>query len=100
MFTPPPSFHSPSSYRWTGSGLSAGRSSFSKADRRHPSSFWNGRALSFSSSSQIAAFSSSRLKKRRLRRQARIHRCAINTPPSTFALSFGLRGRAGTTAVM
>jgi hypothetical protein len=57
------------------------------------------RVFSSSHSSAIASFSSARLKKRRLRSRARIQRCATCTPTSTFALSFGLPGRAGTIAV-
>jgi hypothetical protein len=64
----------------------AGRSTLSNAERRQPSSLWNGRVLSFSSSSAIAALSSSSEKNVRLRRHARIHRCARSTPPSTFDL--------------
>ena len=46
----------------------------------------------------MAALRSSRLKKVRLRRHARIQRCATSTAVSTFALSRGLPGRAGTMA--
>jgi hypothetical protein len=64
-----------SSHRAVGSGRSAGRSSVSKAERRQPSSFLKGRSFSFSTSSAIAMFRSSSVKKVRLRRHARIHRC-------------------------
>ena len=47
----------------------------------------------------MRAFSASSEKKVSLRSRARIHRCAICTPTSTFALSRGLYGRAGTIAV-
>jgi hypothetical protein len=53
---------------------------------------------SFSTSSAIAMFRSSSVKKVRLRRHARIQRYATSTAPSTFALSRGLPGRAGTIA--
>src|SRR5258705_6601744 len=70
----------------------AGRSMLSKVERRQPSSFWKGRELSSSRSSAIASFSAARLKNLRLRSRARIHRCAMSTPASTFALSRGLPG--------
>jgi hypothetical protein len=47
----------------------------------------------------MAAFSSAREKNRAFRSRARIHRSAISTDCSTFALSRGLPGRAGSTAV-
>jgi len=47
----------------------------------------------------MARFRASREKKVRLRSRARIHRCTMSTPDSTFALSRGLRGRAGKTDV-
>ena len=54
--------------RVAGSGRSAGRSSASKALARQPGSFLNGRSFRSASSSAIAALSSARLKKRRLRK--------------------------------
>jgi hypothetical protein len=46
---------------------------------------------------RIASLSSARLKNVRLRSAAMIQRWAMSTPPSTLALSLGLRGRAGMT---
>ena len=56
-----------------------------------------GRSFSSTNSEAIRSLSSARLKKVSLRKRARIQRCATNTPTSTFALSLGLRGRAGIT---
>ena len=78
-----------------GSGVKAGPSSAANRLARLPSSFWKGLVLSSSTSTAIAWFSSSRLKKRWFRRRARIQRCTTSTPPSAFALSFGFLGRAG-----
>ena len=47
----------------------------------------------------MAAFKSPMLWKVRLRKAERIQRSARRTPTSTFALSRGLYGRAGMTAV-
>jgi hypothetical protein len=58
-----------------------------------------GRALRSATSSPIAWFNSASEKKRRLRSRARIQRSTTSTPTSTFALSRGLRGRAGRIAV-
>ncbi len=57
------------------------------------------RLFSRSSSSRIAAFSSVNEKKRRRCSRAAIQRWTICTATATLALSRGLRGRAGTTAV-
>jgi hypothetical protein len=68
------------------------------ASARVPGSLRKGFWLSFCTSSRIASFNSARLKNWRLRSTASTQRSASKTPCSTFALSRGLRGRAGTTA--
>ena len=45
----------------------------------------------------MASLSAASVKKVWSRRRARIQRCATRTADSTWALSFGLPGRAGTT---
>jgi hypothetical protein len=92
-------FQTAYSYGIAGSGRRAGRSSSANRLARDPSSFLKGRALSQATRSRIARFASARLKNRRLRSAARIQRSASRTPCSTFALSRGLCGRAGMTAV-
>ena len=84
--------------RLLGRGCRAGLSSASKCSRREPGSFLKGRALSFSSSSRMAALSSAREKKVRCRSAARIQRSTTSTPASTLALSRGRRTRVGNTA--
>lgn len=93
-------FHVEGSKRRAGKGVSAGLSTCSKSERRHPSNFWKGWSFNTSRSSAIAMLRASSEKKVMLRKRAKIQRWAIRTPPSTFALSFGLRGRAGMTAVL
>src|SRR6218665_863194 len=78
-----------------GSARSAGLSNFSKASRRQPGSFLKGRWFRSASNWAMARLSSPRLKKRRLRSRARIHRWTICTATSTFGLSFGRAGRGG-----
>jgi hypothetical protein len=51
-------------YGVAGNGRIAGRSNASNTERREPGSFWNGRSFSSTSSGRMAAFNSSRLKKR------------------------------------
>jgi hypothetical protein len=57
------------------------------------------RVFNSSSRGRIAALSSAKEKNRRFRSRARIQRCATCTATSTFALSRGLRTRAGRIAV-
>src|SRR6218665_846390 len=80
-----------------GSARSAGLSNFSKASRRQPGSFLKGRWFRSASNWAMARLSSPRLKKRRLRSRARIHRWTICTATSTLGLSFGRAGGAGGT---
>ena len=47
----------------------------------------------------MRTFRASSVKKVSLRSRAKIHRCATCTARSTFALSLGLAGRAGSTTV-
>lgn len=70
-------------------GCRAGWSKRSKASRLLPGSFLKGRQFSSCSSSAIAVFSSAKLKKRRLRRRARIQHSTTSTVFSTFGLSLG-----------
>jgi hypothetical protein len=88
-------FHSPHSKRFSGSGNRAGRSSRSKSSRRLAPYTRVFRSLSSTTSSAMRSLSSSSEKKVWLRRRPRIHRCAIRTPASTFALSRACAGRAG-----
>jgi hypothetical protein len=81
-----------------GSGRSTARSMASKLLARQPGSFLKGRWFRSTSSAWMAAFSSARLKKRRLRSRARIQRSTTCTPTSTLGLSRGCAGRAGSTA--
>ena len=65
---------------------------------RHRAAFI-GRSLRSVSSSAIRAFNAARVKKVSFRSRARIQRSATWTATSTFALSRGFAGRAGTIAV-
>lgn len=77
----------------------AGLSIVSKRCLLDTFSFCKGRALKSSSFSLIALLSSSMLKKVWFLNAAMIHRSAIKTADSTFALSFGFFTLAGMTVV-
>ncbi len=86
------------SYRFAGSGRSAGRPACPDSSCRLPSSFWNGRALISAAHPAIAALASPGLVNFRPRSRAMTRRPASSTPDPALALSFGLQGRAGITA--
>jgi hypothetical protein len=77
------------------SAASSGRSSSSNSWRRDLPYRFITRPLRSATSTAMYSLISSSEKHVMLRSLARIQRCAISTPPSTFALSRGLIGRAG-----
>ena len=82
-----------------GQRLERRTASSSKSARRLAPRCRDTRSLSCATSSATAAFSAVSEKKRRLRSLATMKRVATWTAASTFALSRGLCGRAGTMAV-
>ena len=78
-----------------GSGVKAGPSSLAKRLARQPSSFWNGRLFSDTSSAEIAASAACTSASTVCRSRARIQRVTTCTADSAVALSLGEYGRAG-----
>src|SRR4029450_6807810 len=93
-------FQYASTYSVAGSGFRAAFSTCSNSERRLDPRWRVTRLLICSTQSRMGALSSGSVKDVRLRILGMAHRVAAGAPASTFALSLGFLGRAGTIAVL